>query len=29
MQINVMYGFKGIFDLKERERIYNKYIYLV
>ncbi len=25
-QINVMYRFKGIFDLKERERIYNTFI---
>ncbi len=25
-QINVMYRFKGIFDLKERQRIYNTFI---
>ncbi len=26
MQINVMYRFKSIFDLKERDRIYNTFI---
>ncbi len=25
-QINIMYRFKGIFDLKEREIIYNTFI---
>ncbi len=25
-QINIMHRFKGIFDLKEREIIYNKFI---
>ncbi len=25
-QINVLYRFKGIFDLKERERFYNTFI---
>ncbi len=25
-QLNVLYRFKGIFDLKEREKIYNTFI---